>query len=274
MKKLIGFIILFTMIMIPNYSMASNNINLMIDGVGVKFTEQYSQPYVDETNRTQIPVRAAVEAFGAEAEWISATKTVVVKYMETTVELPVGNKYLIVNGNKISMDTEVRINNGRTYLPIRPVFVALGAKVSWDEKTNTIIVDKTGITNKFEDEIKESGIISYENFRDMFQYEGTALTGGTDTVWIMATYSGNLSESAFKELWKSIPDKHKEYYMKKIAVEKQGKNPKYDAIINFVYGRNGVFVQYSLGRSSCNINGNASASPENPFDEVKLNPLN
>lgn len=45
-----------------------------------------------------------------------------------------------VNGKSISMDTPAQIINGRTMVPVRFVSEALGAKVSWDEKTSTVII--------------------------------------------------------------------------------------------------------------------------------------
>ena len=42
-----------------------------------------------------------------------------------------------VNGEKLSFDAEPRIYGGRTLVPLRGVFSALGAKVDWDDDKQT-----------------------------------------------------------------------------------------------------------------------------------------
>jgi hypothetical protein len=176
MKKVISLIILMIMIIIsmPITTNALSTISLKIDGEQTNFTS--GQPFIDESNRTQIPVRDAAEAFGADISWRDETKTVEILYLGTKIELPIGQKYMIVNGEKTPIDTEARIKDDRTYLPIRPVFEALSATVRWDGTTNTITVVKNDsdiIIN--EQEILNSDVITYEEFRDMFEYDGVLL---------------------------------------------------------------------------------------------------
>ncbi|MCL1982816.1 MAG: stalk domain-containing protein, partial [Clostridiales bacterium] len=42
------------------------------------------QPFIDENSRTQVPFRIVLEAFGADVDWDSGTKTVVVKSKEAS----------------------------------------------------------------------------------------------------------------------------------------------------------------------------------------------
>lgn len=42
-----------------------------------------------------------------------------------------------VNGNKLDFDVPPQIINDRTMVPLRKIFEALGAEVTWDDKTNT-----------------------------------------------------------------------------------------------------------------------------------------
>lgn len=48
---------------------------------------------------------------------------------------------LMVNGRTIQSDVDPMLVNGRTMVPIRVVAEALGANVTWDEATNTVIID-------------------------------------------------------------------------------------------------------------------------------------
>lgn len=49
---------------------------------------------------------------------------------------------MVVNGKTILSDTPAQIMNGRTMVPVKFVAEALGAKVQWDEKTNTVNIEK------------------------------------------------------------------------------------------------------------------------------------
>ncbi len=67
---------------------------------------------------------------------------------------------IAVNGEKIATDTEPYIKNDRTMVPMRAIFEALGASVSWDDATKTAIGVKDGIEVKIT--IVENVI--YKNF--------------------------------------------------------------------------------------------------------------
>ena len=84
-----------------------------------------------------------MESYGATVGWDSATKTAIVEKDGIKVEVPVGKNYIVVNGQNLTIDTSAQIANGKTYLPIKSVVVALGGEVSWDSSTKTVI-----ITNK------------------------------------------------------------------------------------------------------------------------------
>ena len=45
---------------------------------------------------------------------------------------------VIVNGNEVEFDTDPYIENGRTMVPVRAIFEALGADVEWNEANQTV----------------------------------------------------------------------------------------------------------------------------------------
>lgn len=45
---------------------------------------------------------------------------------------------VILDGNELSFDVPPQIINGRTMVPIRAIFEALGAEVKWDDTTKTV----------------------------------------------------------------------------------------------------------------------------------------
>lgn len=52
---------------------------------------------------------------------------------------------VVLNGKEISFDVQPQIINGRTMVPMRAIFEALGAKVEWNNDTRTATGTKTGI---------------------------------------------------------------------------------------------------------------------------------
>lgn len=141
MKKVLKFISLFlivSMLIVNAYA-----VNISINGSNVNFTEQSGVPFVDSNSRTQVPLRVTMESFGASVGWNNDTRTAIVEKDGIKVEVPVGQSYIIKNGQQIKNDTAAIIKDGKTYLPIRAVLEAFGANVGWDNAIQTVTVTKS-----------------------------------------------------------------------------------------------------------------------------------
>ncbi len=123
-----------------NTKAGGQNVTVEIDGKAVSFNDQVGRPYIDGASRTQVPLNAAMTAFGAQVTWDDSIKTATVKKDNTTVKVPVGKHYILVNGAKQTIDTEAKIVHDRTYLPIAHVLCAFGATVGWDADAYRVIV--------------------------------------------------------------------------------------------------------------------------------------
>ena len=143
MKKLrlLSLLIIFIMI----FTTIAYGIDININGTNVKFTEQTGNPFVDSNNRTQVPLRVTMESFGAKVDWVQSTQTAIVEKDGIKVEVPIGKSYIIKNGQQIPNDTVAQIKNGKTYLPIRVVLEAFGAKVGWDNVNQAVKVIPDGL---------------------------------------------------------------------------------------------------------------------------------
>lgn len=141
MKKK-GFILclVLALTMMATAVFAADGITVRIDSKNVEFDDEIGAPFIDGNNRTLVPFRAALEAYGAEIQWDGATKTAKAIKDDITIEVPVGEKYIVKNGERIENDTAATIKDNRTYLPIRKVMEAFGADVQWDNSLRTVVV--------------------------------------------------------------------------------------------------------------------------------------
>lgn len=85
-----------------------------------------------QNNRTFVPIRALVEAFGAEVEWDEKAQKVTINYGTQEVVMTIGSKTYTVDGKQKTMDVAPFIvkESSRTMVPVRFVAEALGFKVT------------------------------------------------------------------------------------------------------------------------------------------------
>ncbi|MDR1559162.1 MAG: CIA30 family protein [Clostridiales bacterium] len=90
-------------------------------------------PYISGDDRTMVPLRLISEGLGAIVDWEADTRTVIItlngKTLRVVVDQPLPN----------NMGTAV-IRNDRTFVPIRYISESLGATVTWDAQTKTVVV--------------------------------------------------------------------------------------------------------------------------------------
>lgn len=131
--------------------------DVYIDGEKVEFTESSGYPFISAENRTLVPLRATMEAFGATVRWDGENSTAIVTKDSTTVTCKIGESCIYRNGTKIPNDAAASIVNGRTYLPIRAVLEALDATVGWDGSVTVSSPGaQTALINALEGEPREN----------------------------------------------------------------------------------------------------------------------
>ena len=121
------------------------------DGVKVKLNGEYiafDQAPIIENGRTLVPMRAIFEALGMEVSWDGPTKAVtgILKSQngdnDKVINLTIGNSMARVNSEEKTLDVPAKIVNGRTLVPVRFISESLDAKVTWDNETKTVIIEK------------------------------------------------------------------------------------------------------------------------------------
>lgn len=119
---------------------ASASPAVRVNGSIVEFPD--GQPYIDENNRTLIPVRFVTEELGAKVSW--SGMTVSIAKDGTTVNIVIGSPDLKVTANgkttTVTMDTAAVLKDYRTYVPIRYVAEALGAFVDYSSTPAAVCI--------------------------------------------------------------------------------------------------------------------------------------
>ena len=149
MKKILFGISVGLLILMSLFSVATaSSTAVSVDGYLVSFNKDTGYPFVDGNSRTMVPLRITMESAGAEVGWEGTTRTASVNMNGTTVQVPIGHKYILRDGNKVEIDTSAVIKDGRTYLPIRAVLESFGAVVSWDGAKKMVIVNTQASNSK------------------------------------------------------------------------------------------------------------------------------
>lgn len=91
-------------------------------------------------DRTMVPVRFVSEAFGAEIDWRAESQTAVVALGSMTLELPVDQKIMRINGQPQALDVAAQLVNDRTMVPLRAISEGLGMIVDFDSATQKIYI--------------------------------------------------------------------------------------------------------------------------------------
>jgi uncharacterized protein YbbC (DUF1343 family) len=100
-----------------------------------------SAPYIDNNNRTMVPLRVISEGLGAIVAWDETDRSITVTSNTGTIRMIIGNTKVLVNGEERVMDTNPVIKNSRTMVPLRYVGEFMGAKVSWDGEFYVVNVE-------------------------------------------------------------------------------------------------------------------------------------
>ena len=95
-----------------------------------------------EDGRTLVPARAVFEALGGDVGFEDGTTTVLLGGYEIIIKT--GSDIMTADGAEIKLDVPAMISNGRTLIPLRAVAESAGIDVSWDEKTETVKLMRTG----------------------------------------------------------------------------------------------------------------------------------
>lgn len=146
MKKLTAALAVCLGLMLVTSSLAiaatttNPSVSVYLNNKKISFTTSSGTPFIDEANRTLIPLRIVLESFGATVTWLETEKIVVATKGDIEVRVPVGQRFIERNTEVIMIDTTAIIVGSRTYIPLRAVLEAFGCKVEWVAETKTVLI--------------------------------------------------------------------------------------------------------------------------------------
>ena len=108
-----------------------------VDGQTVDFPDM--QPRF-MNNHVMVPLRGVFERLHANVDWNGKLQQITCVKDDATVQLYLGSNEAKVNGEKILFDAPATLSHGRTLVPLRFLSQALGAKVEWDDASQTVKV--------------------------------------------------------------------------------------------------------------------------------------
>jgi len=151
MKRILIGIMVFIILVCNMVSAAApKNITVNVDGKAISFPD--AKPFINSDGRTMIPIRFVSEKMDASVTWNGINRVVTIKKDSLSIELKIGLKTAIVNNKEKNFDTAAIIKQSRTFVPLRFVSEALGAKVDWNGTTNTVNIytkDYQPVSDKF-----------------------------------------------------------------------------------------------------------------------------
>jgi len=197
-SKILAFALSLLLLMAltgPVDVLAENQVKIKYNDEFIVFNETYGFPFVDENNRTQVPFRLTMETVGATVSWNQKTKTATAIKGDIRVDVPIGELYILRNGEKILNDTTSRVIDARTYLPIRIVLEAFGGDVRWEQKSYTVFVEYQEEVNLF------TTIPKSFDLRKIDKVTGVKDQFATGSCWAFASFGAIESALLPNEFW-------------------------------------------------------------------------
>ena len=95
-------------------------------------------------DRTFVPMRKLFETLGASVEWVDNDQLIFATKKNMIYVMGIGQPNIVATdvaegkGRTITLDVAPLLFRDKTYVPLRAVSETLGAKVDWDDETQTV----------------------------------------------------------------------------------------------------------------------------------------
>ncbi|MNB92407.1 hypothetical protein D3C75_395100 [compost metagenome] len=122
-------------------SAAQVTVTVQVNGTAVKFPD--AKPYY-ENNRVMIPIRFVSEALGAKVGY-GLDRSVTIELGAKKILMKINSDTVTVDSVIQKLDVPARLQQNRTFVPLRFVSEALGAGVGWNQEKRLVTIT-TGVS--------------------------------------------------------------------------------------------------------------------------------
>jgi hypothetical protein len=116
---------------------AADAVNVYLDGRLLTYIEAAPQII---NNRTMVPLTETAAHFSMQSQWDAATSTMTFTKGARTMVHTINTTVIYINGVASTFDTPSAIVNNRTLMPVRMLAEAIGATVTWDEASRSVLI--------------------------------------------------------------------------------------------------------------------------------------
>lgn len=145
MKRLFrGCVLFFVLFLCSFQTAAASSIRVFLDGKELSFS---AAPFM-ENDRVLVPMRGILESLGYTVHWQERTQTILALNDTVSISLQIDKKTAHVNGKTVKLDTPAKIQNDRTFVPLRFLAEYSGADVSWNGSTSSVSIQSAQPTEQ------------------------------------------------------------------------------------------------------------------------------
>jgi 3D (Asp-Asp-Asp) domain-containing protein len=105
-----------------------------------------AQPYINENERTLVPIRFVTEQLGYTVDWQKVGEEIHVTLTNSkhTISLITGQKEALIDGEQVSMGTTAEYEHGRVFVPLRFITETADIALDWEEASKLAILSADG----------------------------------------------------------------------------------------------------------------------------------
>ncbi len=125
-------LLLFSSVHIPSSASAqapAGQIGFRFNGKDLTWDANVYGSLIKKEGRTFVPLRIVSEKIGCEVIWHEDTKTAEITQGDVTISFTIGKNFVQTQQGSLEIDVAPYVSNGRTYVPMRALFVNLNYNV-------------------------------------------------------------------------------------------------------------------------------------------------
>ena len=141
--------------------MAATPPAIVLDGQRLLLPSGEPGPVISAEGRVLVPARWIAEALGVKVTWNETTRQAVFEDAYQRTVLTIGSTTALIGEQTVRLDSPAAVIQGRTFVPLRFVTEAFGARVAWNAQARQVNI--------------ESFQLLTANLKQLFQIQGIGL---------------------------------------------------------------------------------------------------